>query len=130
MHIEEVMDLFLQMIKALADQNRMRIMAALLQHEELCACQLTELLGVAGATASRHLAQLQGAGLVEGRKEGRWVYFKLSGKLPDMLPLAWLKERLFESDVINEDIIRLNAILLEDPEEICRRQRDDSICRE
>ena len=122
------MDSLLLMFKALADRNRMRIMAALLQHEELCACQLTELLGVAGATASRHLAQLQSGGLIEGRKEGRWVYFKLSEKLADKVPLAWLKEGLFASEMIAEDREHLKTILLENPETICRRQRGEKTC--
>ena len=117
------MDTLLLMFKALADRNRMRIMAALLQHEELCACQLTELLGVAGATASRHLAQLQNAGLIESRKKGRWVFFSLREKPPGELPLSWLKEKLSQSEVIADDRDHLEIILQENPETICRRQR-------
>ncbi len=117
------MDTLLSIFKALADKNRLRVIAALLEHRELCACQLTELLGVAGATASRHLAQLQNAGLIEGRKDGRWVFFRLSEKLPCDLPLGWLKERISESDIFADDKEQLEVILSEDPETICRRQR-------
>lgn len=117
------MDMLLSMFKALADKNRLRVIAALLQHKELCACQLTELLGVAGATASRHLAQLQNAGFIEGRKDGRWVYFRLSEQLPCDLPLSWLKEKVFESEICDDDKDKLEAILSENPETICRRQR-------
>jgi DNA-binding transcriptional ArsR family regulator len=119
------MDTLLSTFKALADRNRLRVIAALLQHSELCACQLTELLEVAGATASRHLAQLQNAGLIEGRKDGRWVYFRISKNLPSDLPLRWLKEKVFESKTCADDKERLEAILLETPETICRRQRDN-----
>lgn len=117
------MDMLLSMFKALADKNRLRVIAALLQHKELCACQITELLGVAGATASRHLAQLQNAGLIEGRKDGRWVYFSLNAQLPGDMPLSWLKERIFKSEIFADDKDQLEAILSENPETICRRQR-------
>ena len=45
----------LSVCRALSDRNRLRIVAALAVHDELCACQLTEMLTVSGATASRHL---------------------------------------------------------------------------
>ena len=113
----------LMVIKALADRNRLRIMAALLQHDELCACQLTELLGVAGATSSRHLAQLQNCGLIKGRKSGRWVLYGIAEQLPHDFPLSWLAEILASDMAMQEDKKRLAAITAQSPEEICRRQR-------
>lgn len=113
----------LMMMKALADRNRLRIMAALLRHDELCACQLTELLGVAGATSSRHLAQLQNAGMIQGRKSGRWVLYRLAEDLPQDFPLQWLAARLNGDEDILEDEKRLVAITAVDPGVICRRQR-------
>lgn len=115
----------LMIYKALADRNRLRIMVALLQHDELCACQLTELLGVAGATSSRHLAQLQNAGLIRGRKSGRWVLYRLADPLPHDFPLNWLQERLLSDEDVHEDKSRLAAITAENPEVICRRQRGE-----
>ena len=70
----------LEILKALSDKNRMRVVAALWRFDELCACQITELLNVSGATASRHLGILQKTGLVESRKEGRWVYYKIKNR--------------------------------------------------
>lgn len=117
---------FLLIFKALADRNRLRIMAALLQHDELCACQITELLGVAGATSSRHLAQLQNSGLIRGRKKGRWVFYSLAEKLPHDFPLTWLQEKLLSAaDIVEDDQKRLAAIMTESPEIICRRQRGE-----
>lgn len=100
-------------------------MAALLQHDELCACQLTELLGVAGATSSRHLAQLQNAGLIRGKKSGRWVLYRLASPLPNNFPLNWLQNRLLSDENVQEDKKRLAAITAENPEVICRRQRGE-----
>jgi len=56
--------------KALADDNRIRILLAL-SGGELCVCQLTELLSLAPSTVSKHVAILRQAGLVDLRKEGR-----------------------------------------------------------
>ncbi len=66
--------------RALSDPNRVRILLALLEKEDLCLCDLTDMLGLAGATVSRHAAILLEAGLVEARKDGRWVHFRLSGR--------------------------------------------------
>ena len=117
---------FLLIFKALADRNRLRIMAALLQYDELCACQLTELLGVAGATSSRHLAQLQNSGLIQGRKKGRWVFYSLVEELPYDFPLTWLQDKLLSTkDIVEDDKKRLATIMTESPENICRRQRGE-----
>ncbi len=69
----------LAVAKALADENRLRALAAL-RGGELCVCQLIELLGLAASTVSKHMSVLKGAGLVEGRKEGRWVHYRLAGE--------------------------------------------------
>ena len=111
----------LQTSKALGDGNRLKIMAALLQHEELCACQITEFLEIAGATASRHLSILSNAGLVECRKEGRWMHYRLS--ISDDLLRAWLVNSLKGTD-----LGRLAQIMATNPEDICRKQRGNSCC--
>lgn len=117
------MDTLLLTLKALSDRNRMRIVAALLWHDELCGCQLVELLGVTGATASRHLSQMQSAGILTGRKDGRWSYFRLHEKLRDTFPLEWLKNRLLADISLDQDRNALAEILKEKPEIICKRQR-------
>jgi len=63
------MDTFLNMTKAMADGSRVRVLVALLRHEEMCVCQIVELLGLAIPTVSRHMSILQGARLVRSRKE-------------------------------------------------------------
>lgn len=64
-------------MKALADRTRLRIVG-LLAAGEICVCHIHESLGVPQPTASRHLAYLRRAGLVEGRKEGLWVHYRLA----------------------------------------------------
>src|SRR5664280_1261035 len=66
-------------IKALADENRVRILMAL-GPKELCVCQVVELLGLAPSTVSKHMAILKQARFVDGRKEGRWMFYRLAEK--------------------------------------------------
>jgi ArsR family transcriptional regulator len=119
------MDVTLQLFKALGDRNRLRIVAALNRHDELCACQITELLQVTGATASRHLSVLQHAGLVESRKEGRWVYYRLM-QPGNMAPVSqWLEQTFTESDQLQQDAQELDRIIGITREALCRTRRAD-----
>src|SRR5437773_992677 len=70
---------FMAITKALADENRIRVLLAL-RGGELCVCQITELFGLAASTISKHLSILYQAGLVDSRKDGRWIYYSLPGK--------------------------------------------------
>jgi ArsR family transcriptional regulator, arsenate/arsenite/antimonite-responsive transcriptional repressor len=66
------------LFKALSEETRLRIMA-LLAHGELCVCDLMAVLGLPQSTISRHLASLRHAGLVEGRRQGVWMHYRLAG---------------------------------------------------
>lgn len=121
------MDTPLQILKALADRNRLRIMAALMDGKELCACQITELLQVTGPTVSRHLSLLTWAGLLSSRKQGRWIFFFIPAGTEARL-LKWVGERLTDSEQIRDDARALEAILSQDPETICRKQRGEACC--
>jgi len=63
-------------LKALADPLRLRILALLDEQHEVCVCHIHTALGVPQPTASRHLAHLKRAGLVEDRREGLWVHYR------------------------------------------------------
>jgi len=62
--------------RALGDETRLRIVA-LLSHGELCVCHFQEALGLSQPNISRHLAVLRAAGIVEDRRKGNWVYYRL-----------------------------------------------------
>lgn len=66
-----------QVFKALADETRLRILN-LLSRQELCVCKIVEVLAIGQSKASRHLASLRHAGLVNDRREGLWMYYSLS----------------------------------------------------
>lgn len=114
----------LRITKALADENRIRVVMAL-RGGELCACQITELFGLAPSTMSKHLSILYQAGLVESRKDGRWIYFRLAdGKAPAgaTRALDWIVKAAAGEARIAEDAVRLKGILRLDPSELCKRQ--------
>ncbi len=68
---------FILVMKALSDPNRVTILK-LLQYRVLCVCELQELIGIAQPTVSKHLKQLEKAGLVSSYKDGLWVNYRLS----------------------------------------------------
>ena len=64
-------------LKAAADPTRARILK-MLQHEEMCVCQIVATLELSQSTVSKHLSLLRAAGLIDERKDGRWLYVRLS----------------------------------------------------
>jgi ArsR family transcriptional regulator len=72
---------FLKVMKALSEKNRLK-MVKMLQHRELCVCEIQKGLGLAQPTISKHLKILEDAGLVISRKDGLWVNYSLNNK-PD-----------------------------------------------
>lgn len=65
---------------ALADKTRLRLLN-LIRDEEVCVCFFTEVMDLSQPKISRHLAYLRKAGIVESRKEGKWVHYRISDKL-------------------------------------------------
>jgi DNA-binding transcriptional ArsR family regulator len=110
--------------KALADEKRVRTLLAL-RDGELCVCQITELFGLAPSTISKHLSILYQAGLVESRKEGRWIYFRLpNGEAPAVVKQAihWVLKSAGGQPRIRQDAQLLKKILKLDPSKLCERQ--------
>jgi ArsR family transcriptional regulator, arsenate/arsenite/antimonite-responsive transcriptional repressor len=110
--------------KALADENRVRVLMAL-RGGELCVCQITEMFGLAPSTVSKHLSILHRAGLVDSRKNGRWIYYRLpSLKMPDVIRWAidWV-DKFTENDprILNDKKL-LKKILKLDASKLCKRQ--------
>src|SRR5215475_11888450 len=99
--------------KALSDENRVRILA-MLDGRELCVCQVIELLGLAPSTVSKHLSILKQARLIDGRKDGRWMYYRLAD---DDVPqaaqeaISWTLNGLGRDKRREQDTERLLQIL-------------------
>ena len=113
---------FLYITKALAEQNRVRILLAL-EAQELCVCQLIELLELAPSTVSKHMSVLRQARLVDSRKDGRWMYYRLAGDQasPNIKEaLKWVCRSLANDPQVQNDARRLMEILKIDLKELCR----------
>ena len=88
------MELFFQ---ALGDTTRLRLLN-LMDDQEICVCYFVEILGQSQPKISRHLAYLRRAGIVEARREGKWMHYRIV--MPPNIgatqvlrqTLAWLKE--------------------------------------
>ncbi|MFZ2289842.1 MAG: metalloregulator ArsR/SmtB family transcription factor [Halopseudomonas yangmingensis] len=96
-----------EVFKCLADDTRARIALLVTLEQELCVCELTAALDQAQPKISRHLALLRGCGVLEDRRNGQWVYYRLHPQLP-----AWVGEMLrstLGSNVqwLREDVQRL-----------------------
>lgn len=66
-----------RILKSLADETRMKIAYILCQEEELCVCDVANIIGSTTATASHHLRLLRNMGLAKYRKEGKLVFYSL-----------------------------------------------------
>ncbi len=74
--LEDVRPL-IRAFRALGDETRIRIVA-LLSHGELCVCHLESALGISQPNCSRHLGILKAAGIVDSRRDGTWVYYRIT----------------------------------------------------
>jgi DNA-binding transcriptional ArsR family regulator len=105
---------FMNLTKALSDENRVRILLALSEKEEICVCHLIDLLDLAPSTVSKHLFLLKNARLVTARKDGRWMHYRLnkeSGAPPLVKEaLEWIVKSIGGDPVILADRDRLRNI--------------------
>lgn len=107
--------------KALSDEARVRALWAV-REQELCLCQLVEVLGLSPPTVSRHMTLLDQVGLVRRRKEGRWHYFRLAGReAPATVreALRWVVDALERDPATQRDVQALEAVLQKDVKELC-----------
>lgn len=67
----------LDILKALADETRLRILSQVLKGE-MCVCEIEECLGLTQSNASRHLTTLKRAGILDSSKSAQWAYYSIS----------------------------------------------------
>ncbi len=71
-----------RLFKALSDINRLRILK-MLQTKPLCVCEITDVLGLAASTVSKHLSILRETGFILEEKDGKWVNYLINPRPPD-----------------------------------------------
>ncbi len=98
-----------QFFKCLADETRLRCLLLLQQRGELCVCELTLALQMSQPNISRHLALLRTCRLLQDRRQGAWVYYRLHPDLPDwaLAVLTTAADGLVGQAVFAEDVARL-----------------------
>jgi ArsR family transcriptional regulator len=101
------MDVVVDQLKALGEPNRFRIMM-MLRIRPLCVCELLEVLDVSGATLSSHLKTLKYASLVESRRDGKWIEYRLASDARGLI--ASLYEKCEDRVRIDEDASHLARI--------------------
>lgn len=113
-----MLERFTDIASALSDPTRVRVLASLLggRDEELCVCEVTELFDLAPSTVSKHLLVLRKAGLVEGRKDGRWMYYR-PARQPEpwaAQALTWVRQAATADPQLRSDAGRLRELLQAD----------------
>jgi ArsR family transcriptional regulator, arsenate/arsenite/antimonite-responsive transcriptional repressor len=100
-----LVDKVVDVLKALSDETRLRILN-LLYEKELCVCDIMKTLQISQAKASRHLIYLKNASLVRDRKYAQWAYYSMSKgeemKFLDSLIYANLRNmEIYKKDLEN-----------------------------
>ena len=100
------------LLKACADQTRLRLLNLLATEGEICVCHLVDVLGTNQPKVSRHLAYLKRAGLITDRKDSLWVYYRLSESLAEHANrlLDCLNSCCVESPEMQQDVSRLRQV--------------------
>ena len=94
-----MMRIFIRLMKALSDPNRVRALK-LLEDGELCVCKVQQALGLAQSTVSRHMKLLEDADLIKRRREGSWIFYSLADGRESVYAQTMLKEL---SSWLNDD---------------------------
>jgi ArsR family transcriptional regulator, arsenate/arsenite/antimonite-responsive transcriptional repressor len=99
------------LFKALADPTRLRLLN-LLACGETCVCELTDTLRVVQPKVSRHLAYLKCAGLVEARRNGKWMHYRWANHGDPLIRhvLAGLREWMAKDERMNGERRRRNEV--------------------
>lgn len=110
-----------QLFKALGDETRLRIITLLSSHRELCVCDIMAVLDLPQSTVSRHLSYLRNAGLVDDRRQGVWMYYRINLTTTEHAAALFdlLEQMLLEQDQAVEDLQRLTEHLAIKEKESC-----------
>lgn len=99
---------FVEIFKALGDENRIRILN-ILKEGELCVCEIESILGITQSNASRHLNKLKSLKMISGEKKAQWVYYAIDRKFieKNQMLYSYLNNKFEESVLCAEDLKRL-----------------------
>jgi ArsR family transcriptional regulator len=112
--------LLIEILKASADKNRLRIIYLLNGKRDICVCEITDIIGLSQPTISSHLRLLENAGLVESNKDGLWVNYNINSQaeLFSRRSIERICNDLKKDKQAISDLKKLKAI---DRDKICRK---------
>lgn len=82
-----LLELLEQQLKAMADKNRLTLLACM-KNGEVCVCDFVEVLGISQPAVSQQLKKLKDAGIITERKDGTWKYYRLAEALPNVVKVV------------------------------------------
>jgi ArsR family transcriptional regulator, arsenate/arsenite/antimonite-responsive transcriptional repressor len=95
-----------RLFRALGDETRLRIVA-LLSHSELCVCHIEQALALSQPNVSRQLGVLRAGGVVDSRRDGTWIYYRIADQQHDdverviaLLTKSFAAERVIKADLV------------------------------
>ncbi len=107
------MQKILEILKILSDEIRLKIVS-LLAENELCVCELMDTLGMSQSRISNHLRILRNTGIIEARREGKWIFYSLARNAMDKalweIIQAILTE-INEGEYLNTEKIRIERLV-------------------
>jgi ArsR family transcriptional regulator, arsenate/arsenite/antimonite-responsive transcriptional repressor len=98
--------------QSLDDETRLRILALLLEEEELCVCDLVSVLQLPQSTVSRQLSLLKGAGWLKDRRAGVWIHYSINRSLAPVQQfiIPVLRNFLLTTETAKKDLERLRSL--------------------
>ena len=112
----------IKIFKALSDETRLRMMK-LLQHRDLCVCEIMQAMDISQTRASRNLGVLKNAGLIVDRREGLWVHYSINRKKSNDYHQAIekvLQNWLEDETLVMEDKKRLSRAVKPGKMKVCK----------
>ncbi|WP_439880327.1 ArsR/SmtB family transcription factor [Pontibacter sp. MBLB2868] len=103
-----------QILKALADESRIRILNLILRNKEMCTSDLEQVLDFTQTKTSRHLAYLRNASLVTSRKLDQWVFYSVKDEGADLVNQIFTyleRDSQLQKDLETYDILFSNREL-------------------
>jgi ArsR family transcriptional regulator len=110
----------IKILKALADENRLRIVSLLKFKQDLCVCEITVIIGLSQPTISSHLKKLEEAGIVSFSKDGPWVNYSLNKEMEAEVGnlINSISHAVHADKKIKSDILKVSKVCRED---ICKK---------
>ena len=115
------MRILLQVLKAVADRNRVRILK-MLEHKDMCVCELAAVLNIKQPSVSKHLSILKNAGLIQDERNGQWIDCSLCRDARNAYSpavQAMLAHWLNDDPIVTSDRQTMKTLCREN---ICRRE--------